>query len=250
MTKSVMTNSAINWTSSGVTDSGKVRRWNEDAFLDKPESGLWVVADGMGGHNAGDLASSLIVKTLARSLTPESLSEATQAVTESLNKVNTELVGTARERNQSMIGSTVVILLVRENRFACSWAGDSRLYRLRQGIFEQITRDHSEVQNLIDYGIINKAESENHPSANIITRAVGAMEGWELDTVQGDILPGDKLLLCSDGLYRELTEREMAQSMQFGGQPEGIVANLLSLALTRPAKDNITAIAISFSSAS
>ena len=204
----------------------------------------------MGGHNAGDLASSLIVKTLAQSETPGSLSEATQEATESLDRVNTELVETARERNQSMIGSTAVILLVRENRFACMWAGDSRLYRLRHGIFEQITRDHSEVQNLIDYGIISKAESENHPAANVVTRAVGVTEGWELETMHGDILPGDKLLLCSDGLYRELTEREMAQSMQFDGQPDNVVANLIRLALTRTAKDNITAIVISFSSVS
>jgi len=221
---------------------------NEDAFLDKPESGLWVVADGMGGHKAGDLASSLIVTTLAETQVTGSLSEATQVITESLNKINSELVNTAREREQSIIGSTVVILLVRENRFACIWAGDSRLYRLRMGIFEQITRDHSEVQNLIDYGIIKKADSENHPSANVITRAVGALEGWELDIVNDDILAGDKFLLCSDGLYRDLTEREMAQSMQFDGQPNAIVANLIDLAMTRSAKDNITAVAINFSS--
>lgn len=243
-----MTTHAISWISSGVSNPGKVRKWNEDAFLDKPASGLWVVADGMGGHNAGDLASNLIVESLDQTLAPENLDSATNVVTDAMNRVNSQLVRTARERNQSLIGSTVVILLVRNNRYACIWAGDSRLYRLRQGIFEQITRDHSEVQNLIDYGVLNKADSEKHPSANVITRAVGAMEGWELDSVHGDILPGDRLLLCSDGLYRDLSEREIAQSMQFDGQPGNIVTNLLNLALTRQAKDNITAIAINFSS--
>ena len=237
----------INWRSSGATDPGKVRRLNEDAFLDKPDIGLWVVADGMGGHQAGDFASDLIVSTLSRDLPQAGLAQATQAAKASLVRVNASLMAAARERQQTLIGSTVVIFLARGARYSCIWAGDSRLYRLRHGVFEQLTHDHSEVQHLIDHGMLKRADSESHPAANVITRAIGALEDSHLDVVEGDLLAGDRFLLCSDGLYRELSEREMAQSMQFNTKPANTVTDLLSLALDRGARDNVTLVAVNFS---
>jgi len=237
----------LDWASSGASEPGGVRVLNEDAFLDRPDVGLWVVADGMGGHEAGDLASALVVSTLSEVPLSVNLSDAMYETNAALRRVNTQLLATARERQQSVIGSTVVILLARDNRFACIWAGDSRLYRLRQGVFEQVNHDHSEVQNLIDAGLLQKTEAENHPSANVITRAIGAIENVELDVVQGTIYPGDRFLLCSDGLYRELAEGEISHSMQFDGQPNIIAASLMDRALKRKARDNVTVIAINFS---
>jgi len=237
---------SISSTSSACTDQGKVRSLNEDAVLNRPDAGLWAVADGMGGHDAGDYASSTIVKNLSEILPCPDLNDYTRAVYSRLQTVNNNLLHEAHSRSLTTIGSTVIVLLAVADRYACIWAGDSRLYRLRQGVLEQISRDHSEVQSLLDQGLIGSDDVANHPSANVITRAVGAQQFLELDAVYGQIQTGDKYLLCSDGLYNEVSEQEIAHTLQFSAEPKHAVAELLRLTLSREARDNTSILSVNF----
>lgn len=235
----------IKWNSFGSTNPGRRRELNEDALLVNPEDGIWVVADGMGGHARGDLASSSVVEHLRKIASSEQLDDTVHEVRESLGALNSDLREIARNQKINMIGSTVVVLVARpDGRYACLWAGDSRLYLFRQGGLIQISRDHSEVQKLIDRGAIDKVFAENHPSANVINRAIGAEKHLELDVLFGKLLPGDKCLLCSDGLYREVMEQEIAQLMERHGNPEGLINELMQLALSRGARDNITVVGV------
>lgn len=237
----------ISWTSCGSTDPGKTRKFNEDALLDKPEAGIWVVADGMGGHERGDFASAQVIENLDKLSPANDIKEYIRLVTDTLVSTNSELVDEAKRRNCNMIGCTVVSLIATdEGQFACLWAGDSRLYRLRDGLLQQLSKDHSEVQSLVDRGTISRENAESHPSANVINRAVGAVSRLQLDVIIGQVHKGDRYLLCSDGLYREVNDLEMQQCLLQHNQPELAVSNLLNLALDRLARDNITVLAIDF----
>ena len=236
----------MHWSSSGISNAGVKRKLNEDAFLDKPESGIWVVADGMGGHDAGDYASSLIVEVLADIKPQANLNDLVDAVIGEMKAVNATLLKEAKRRELSIIGSTVLIVVAYGSDFACIWAGDSRLYRLRKGAIEQLSRDHSQVQLLVDQGKISKDEAEGHPSANVVTRAVGALEELQLEKVYGEIKSGDKFLLCSDGLYKEVTEQEMAESLNNNSEPSAAIQKFLHLALERGARDNLAIVAVTF----
>lgn len=136
-----------------------VRQVNEDACLDLPENGLWVVADGMGGHAAGDYVSSLIVDSLRNIAVGRSLDEYVAALQSDLQRVNAAVREETANRGVTMMGSTVVVLAIRDLRGMCLWAGDSRLYRLRDGMLEGISRDHSYVQDLQDSGLLSEAEA-------------------------------------------------------------------------------------------
>jgi len=140
-------------------------------------------------------------------------------------------------------GSTVVVLLIAEGRAAVMWSGDSRIYRLRNGLLEQITRDHSHVQDLVDQHLIKPEDAKSHPMANVITRAVGIEEPLDLDTLQLDLLAGDRFLLCSDGLTRLLSSQEIQDLMHTGNQEES-VHSLIHTALVRGAPDNVTVISV------
>ncbi|HEY9348845.1 MAG TPA: serine/threonine-protein phosphatase, partial [Inquilinus sp.] len=143
----------------------------------------------------------------------------------------------------AVIGATVVVLLLRDGRYACLWAGDSRLYLLRDGMLRQLTRDHSYVQRLIDSGSRTPEQGRRHPGANVITRAVGASGPLELDMVQGDSRPGDVFLLCSDGLTNVVAEAEIADRL--AALPcEAASTALLDLALARGAPDNVTLVVL------
>jgi protein phosphatase/serine/threonine-protein phosphatase Stp1 len=145
-----------------------------------------------------------------------------------------------------MLAPTVVVLLARDDYFACLWAGDSRGYLLRGGRFRQLTRDHSPVQELFDAGVISAAEALHHPSANIITHAIGA-EVLELDKVTDRLLPGDRFLLCSDGLFKTLPEPELARIL--AAEDDLPAERLLRAALEHRADDNVTAVAVEASQA-
>ncbi len=181
---------------------GMVRQVNEDACLDRPENGLWVVADGMGGHAAGDYVSSLIVDSLRSIAVGRSLDEYVAALKTDLLRVNAAVREETANRGVTMMGSTVVVLAARGLRGVCLWAGDSRLYRLRDGLLEGISRDHSYVQDLQDSGLLSEAEARVHPRANIVTRAIGVEAQLKLAIVDLLLMPGDSYLLCSDGLTK------------------------------------------------
>jgi protein phosphatase/serine/threonine-protein phosphatase Stp1 len=149
----------------------------------------------------------------------------------------------ARRGEGAMIASTIVILLVRGGHFACLWAGDSRAYLHRGGIMQQITRDHSLVQELVDAGAITAAQAETHPQANVITRAVGSYDELELDKVSGKLEPGDRFLLCSDGLCKTLSEAALTALLE-GDDPAGPGVALIAAALEREVRDNVTAVVV------
>ncbi|HET9148271.1 MAG TPA: protein phosphatase 2C domain-containing protein [Acetobacteraceae bacterium] len=231
----------------GETHAGPVRSRNEDSFICRRDLGLWAVADGAGGHQAGDFASATIVARLGQ-LPPglpasRMLAETRRAVEDAHRMLRAEA---ASRGAGTMIVSTVVALILRNRHFACLWAGDSRAYLWREGRLARLTRDHSLVQDLVDEGEISKEEAERHPQSNIITRAVGAgSKPLRLDKIIGAIRPGDKFLLCSDGLSKALPDKEIAELLAASGNgdaslPEGLVAS----ALERAASDNVTALVV------
>jgi serine/threonine-protein phosphatase Stp1 len=226
------------------THVGLVRKVNEDAVLDLSDVGLWAVADGVGGADAGDRASKLIVDSLSNLRSPQSAAGFFHDVRQLLEMVNHRLrTEAAADGEDRVIASTVVCLLFFEGWFCCVWAGDSRIYRMHEDRFEQITHDHSEVQSLVDYGLISSEEARTHPSANIITRAVGAEDALQLDAVQGEIEPGDAFLLCSDGLTKVVEDWEIGATLS-ALSPIETVQRLIEMTLDRGAPDNVSVAAI------
>lgn len=225
------------------THVGAVRKHNEDAYLCRPDLGLWVVADGAGGHQAGEVASGMIVAALDRLEPGLTAAELLPRVRSVMNETHHALLHEAEQRGpRAVIASTVVILILRDDHFACLWAGDSRAYLLRRGELTQITRDHSLVQVLVDEGKLTPEAAEHHPQANVITRAVGADNvDLELDKVIGHIEAGDRFLLCSDGLSKTLPEAEIAALL---GSPDGVPPPelLIAATLARKGNDNVTAL--------
>jgi len=232
------------WHSSHQSDRGKVRHLNEDALLDRPDLGLWVVADGMGGHSSGDLASRLIVESL-ETLQPqgESLGSLAGEVDRRLQQVNLRLQQESQRRGGGIIGSTVVLLLAHEGYCIYQWAGDSRIYLYRRGSLKQLSRDHSQVQEQLE-GVFGDGLSCDAASiANYITRAVGASTTLELDAEIIEPCEGDRFLLCSDGLNKELSDIEIAAVLEQYPLQEA-AARLLALSLERGASDNVTLILV------
>lgn len=228
------------------THKGLVRKINEDACLDMAESGVWAVADGMGGHSAGDIASQLVVDTLRNSVS-KSNSASVQSLTEALHQANAELYRySAQQLDGSTAGSTVVVLLIDKLHYHLLWAGDSRGYLLRNGRLRQITRDHSQVNDMVDEGLLSSVDAENHALANVITRAVGVEEHIVIDVISGVWQPGDLFLLCSDGLNKELEDDEIGQYLQHTNLAEANRA-LLHSTLVAGARDNVTCVIVKVS---
>lgn len=232
----------IEWHSVGKSHVGAVRTLNEDAFLDRPDQGIWAVADGMGGHEAGDTASISVVTALAMVNRASSLSDLIGDATARLRAVN-ESLGGADTSSASTVGSTVVALMSQGTHVAVLWAGDSRAYVYRNQELEQLTHDHSRVQELVGHGLIDPEQAQHHPEANIITRAIGVAPEVEIDTKIIEAEPGDSYLLCSDGLYRCVTEREIAECLDIESCDEAC-RQLIGKALDGGGDDNISAIVI------
>jgi serine/threonine protein phosphatase PrpC len=231
------------WTSAALTDAGARRAHNEDAVLARDDAALWCVADGMGGHEAGEVASAGVVEALEALSGDDALSEAIDRVDDSLMDANRRLRDyAARELGGRTLGATVVVMLVRGRLGACLWAGDSRLFRWRDGELRQLSSDHSEVQQLVDQGVLEPEEADDHPNANVITRAVGAASRLFADVVLFSVEPGDRFLLCSDGLYNELTPDEIARELGTGGPVDVSARSLLDQALERGARDNVSVV--------
>jgi serine/threonine protein phosphatase PrpC len=223
---------------------GLVRRHNEDSFLERPDIGLFVVADGMGGMTAGEVASSMIVTSLNGIGHVLPAPAFMQEIRTRLAEVNRELRAiAARDDAPSAIGSTVAGLLLHSGHFACFWAGDSRVYRHREGELDRLTRDHSMVQDMIDSGLLAPDQAERHPYASVIQRAVGVDDELQLDYVHARVAPGDIFLLCSDGLTRMVTDEEIESLLAAGPISEACDA-LLNQVLQRGAKDNVTIILV------
>ena len=236
--------SVSDWQTCALTDVGIRRKHNEDSVISRPEAGLWAVADGMGGHEAGDVASKMVVDALADIPRAENFSVFVDQVEDALLTVNHALrEHAAREFAGRMMGTTVVVMTADQGYGACIWAGDSRLYQLRDGDLQQISRDHSQVQKLVDAGVLSEEEAESHPNANVITRAIGGSPDLVLDVVLFEIRPGDRFLLCSDGLYNEVGKPAMTEALSADGV-EAAAQQLMSGALDAGARDNVSVIVV------
>ena len=226
------------------TDTGCRRKLNEDAVLCRPDLGLWAVADGMGGHDSGDLASALVVEVLAECGQGEGLTIRTRKVRDALDRANAQLVALAKSSTPARtIGATVVLLAADAAAFTCLWAGDSRAYRARAGSLDRLTSDHSLVQQLVDAGMLDAAEAESHPNANVITRAVGADVSLAIDSVHGDVVAGDIFLLASDGLTRLVSDQELLAGLLADDLAEA-ADGFIAAALARGAPDNVSLVLV------
>ncbi len=234
------------WWSSCRTNVGRVRQINEDAFLDMGNIGLWLVADGMGGHARGDLASKIIIESFDGLKSPASLSEFAMDVRTRLKRAHRAVkVESSRVGGRQIMGSTVVALLVFKGRWLCMWVGDSRAYLLREHRLIQITKDHSIAQELVDLGKLGKNEMDTHPYANHITRAIGANPELVLDERSSKLHDGDIFLLCSDGLTKELSEPEISGVIR-NYDTELATQELIDLSLEHGGRDNITVALVNF----
>ncbi|TMJ62780.1 MAG: serine/threonine-protein phosphatase [Alphaproteobacteria bacterium] len=235
------------FTSHALTHIGLVRQRNEDALLERPDLGLWAVADGMGGHEAGDFASASIVTALGAIEPPADLGDFAEAAIAELHAVDAALRTRAAKLGPAVvIASTVVVLLANADEFACLWAGDSRLYRWRpgqpSGEFRQLTVDHSKVQEMVEAGLLGPEEAHRHPYSNIVTRSIGGGH-LEFGHLREAVQPGDRFLLCSDGLTNMVEDAEIAQELA-AAPPREAALRLRDHVLARGAIDNVTIVIV------
>lgn len=234
------------WRSAGRTDPGKVRERNEDAFLERPEHGLWVVADGMGGHQAGHLASQMIVQSLAELILQGTFEEQLGEVRRCLHWLNARMGQTATVVAgcaPTIMGSTVVALLICDQRAACVWAGDSRCYLWRDNRLFQLSRDHSLREQLIHEQQLTDEQLKAHANVHALTRAVGGNEPLRLEILELEVEPGDTFLLCSDGLHGSLSEASLGKALR-QQQPSSVLDCLFASVLAGRAADNLTGVVI------
>nr|WP_276591782.1 protein phosphatase 2C domain-containing protein [Sphingomicrobium nitratireducens] len=220
------------------------RKLNEDSYLERSEAGLFVVADGMGGHEAGEVASRMIVERLGSIEADSGLSARVDRAVAALGDVNADLIDLAHQKEgKHTIGSTVVGLAFGQGAFECFWAGDSRAYRLHDRKLTQISRDHSLVNDLVSAGMLKPEEAEHHPDANVITRAVGAAETLKVERVMGEAHQGDLFLLASDGLTRVVPDAELEEDL-IRKNPMQAADGFIEKVLDRGAPDNVTLIIV------
>lgn len=238
------TDGKLSWSSFGISDTGKVRKHNEDSMLERTEVGLWTVADGMGGHAKGDVASQMIVSSLKKIHEGISLPRFIDDIEDSITEVNKKLIEQANQSKKRItIGSTIVSMVAYEKYCIYIWAGDSRLYRLRDKEVRQITIDHSQVEIYVEQGLISREEATVHPHGNMITRAVGATDELYLDMGIQEMHKGDRYLLCSDGLTKHILDLEIEEFLGEGNAEE-CCRKLIDTTLDRGAGDNVTAIIV------
>lgn len=236
-----------NWSffSFSQTHPGKVRTYNEDAYLALQKEGVWVVADGMGGHESGDIASRILVDTVEQTVTrlgKEYINP--DRIREALLDANERIFQYGRhDLSESTIGTTAIVLLIENGNFHCLWVGDSRFYLYRDKVLIQKSKDHSQVMEMVEQGLIGAKDAEDHPMANVITRAVGVDRHLMIDQLSGSILPNDQFLLCSDGLSKELTLQDMNACFQAQSVNDVGLA-LMHSALVRGASDNVTCVVV------
>ncbi len=234
----------VQWLSASETNVGVVRKINEDAVLSKPDIHLWAVADGMGGHEAGNVASNMIVNMLDDIELKINLDVFVSTIEDKIMDINKRLLEYSEIMLEGrIIGSTVAILLIKGRIGVCMWAGDSRLYRYRNGHIEKLTVDHSHVAELLKKGEISIEEAEGHPDANVITRAVGTCENLYVDIDVFDAGVGDTFMLCTDGLYNAVDEENIINCLQ---EDDIKIAknDLIEMSLNNGASDNVSVVLV------
>ncbi len=231
---------SIAWHSAASSHVGRVRKANEDAFYHSSEQGLWAVADGMGGLNRGDYASGVVAEALVHFVKASTLAASIRDLELKLRDAH-NLCRTAFPGKP--VGSTVAALFNYGAYVFYLWAGDSRIYRLRSGCLTPVTKDHSVAQDLIARGQLNTAQAEFHPSAHVLTRAVGVHQTLHLELDYGAVEAGDRYLICSDGLYNRMDADDLVPLLT-GNTAEEAVSALIDRALEKGGQDNITAIVV------
>jgi serine/threonine protein phosphatase PrpC len=233
---------SFEWRSCGLTTVGTVRKHNEDSYLALPEHNLWVVADGMGGHLRGDVASQAVVNAYSDFEPSRTLSQTIDDLEERALKVNRKLRENLGDHPNNVMGSTLAMMYAKHSYAFFLWAGDSRIYRYRRRVLEQISHDHSFIQESVDKDVMSTEEASAHPSSNIITRAVGVHNNLFLDLDYLEVKENDKFLICSDGLFKDVVMEEIAA--QLDKIPFKAAEGLIDMALAKSAHDNVTVIVI------
>ena len=227
-----------------------VRSGNEDSFFAEADSrrGVFMVADGMGGHAAGEVASEMAVQIVARQLlqlesvtAPDAASRTAQAMRDANRAIYDRMLA---ENDKQGMGTTASVLVLSDDRYLIAQIGDSRIYMLRDGALTQVTKDHSYVQEQVDAGLLTPEQARYHPYSNVITRCVGAGEQVEPDLYSGEVKPGDVFLVASDGLTGMVDDRRLQQMLLVRSGPGRIVDALIAEANGRGGLDNITAIVV------
>ena len=236
----------------GLSDVGLRREGNEDDFLVEPVLGLFAVADGLGGHAAGEVASRLAVEALRSAFGPGGPAESApvpserleRAVHEANRRICEEVQGRAERRG---MGTTLVAMLVDRERALISHVGDSRAYLWRDGELRRLTSDHSWVNEQVKLGLLSDETAQRHPMRNIVTRALGSRSEVDVETRDEAVRPGDVFLLCSDGLNTMLDDAEIAEALAAHADPAEACRNLVQRANARGGEDNTTVVVVRFS---
>lgn len=228
-----------------VSHAGRVRKANEDHLVARPEFGLWAVADGMGGHENGALASATVAAALEGIGAASSAPDLLARLEEGVLKANATLRQFIAQKGGAPMGSTLAALIVHERNFACVWSGDSRIYLVRGGRIAQVSHDHTEVQDMVDKGLLTPDEARRSPRRHIITHAIGVHDLPELDLNNGELEGGDIFVLCSDGLTEHVADEEILQAVG-EAKAQAACEALLKLTLERGARDNVTVIVVRY----
>jgi len=238
----------VHFTCAARTDVGIVRSGNEDNYLMLSDRGIFIVADGMGGHAAGEVASEMAVRIISRelgSLRGQTDEQVGERLRQAIRTANEAIFGrTLSEHDKRGMGTTVTVLALMPDRYMIGQVGDSRAYLLRDGTLLQLTKDHSYVQEQVDAGLLTVDQARVHPYSNVITRCVGAGMEVTPDVYFGNLQSGDLVLLASDGLTGMLEDEQLLKILQSEGGPQRWVDRMISEANRRGGLDNITAIVV------
>ena len=234
----------MQWQCSSRTDAGKVRKINEDSIYHNDDQQMWVVADGMGGHHRGDIASQTVVRYLDsyRAVTHTGISM--QRIDNLLNAANSELIEKAETEGADIIASTCALMLRHKNSVICVWVGDSRVYRFRQGELTQLTRDHSYESLLEDMRNAGENVDDLMVNTQTLTRGIGAEDNLQIEKCHFSVEAGDRYLLCTDGLYKEVSDEELMNHYNTINDDDTLVETLHQAYLDGGARDNLGVILV------
>lgn len=237
---------SFKFSSSGLTETGKVRAHNEDNYACIPEQNLWIVADGMGGHESGEFASQTITEQAEKFTQQPTLDASVLLLEENLLHSNEIIREKAEKLGKNItIGSTVVCLYIWKNLAFILWAGDSRIYRFRENKLLRLSEDHSYVEELVKMGKLKASEAESHPAANVVLNAIGIDSQIVIDMEYSEVKDNDLFILCSDGLYKDLSEQQITAILQNNTDSiEKLNKQLILSALEVGGSDNCTVVLV------
>lgn len=244
----------MNRASYGLTDVGRRRESNEDALLDEGDVGLYAVADGMGGHAAGEVASRMAIETLLERMRPATAGDGDprdaeqvrNALRSAIEEANHKIFSSVETREEWRgMGTTLVAMATFGPEAVIGYVGDSRAYLLREDVLHRLTSDHSWVNEQVKLGLLSDEDAQRHPYRNIVTRALGNRDEVQVDLLRESLRRGDVFLLCSDGLNTMLGDDEIAATLRaHAGDPRAACEALIDAANARGGEDNTTVLVI------